>query len=48
MIKAGKHVSERDLTDLHPHATEQSVLDTIRFIGAFIFLGDLSLKVAYF
>ena len=33
---------------MHPHAHEQSILDTIRFAGAFIFLADLMLKVAYF
>ena len=33
---------------MHPHAHEQSILDTIRFAGAFIFLADLMMKVAYF
>ena len=46
--REGATLSEKDLFNLHPYQTQQCLLDSLRLLGALIFLVDLCLKVAYF
>ena len=40
-------LNKADFNQLPPHAGKQAVIDTVRFVGVFIYLADLCMKIAY-
>ena len=37
-----------DVNSLHPHSGKQAFIDAFRFLGCFIYLTDMSMKISYF
>ena len=44
----GLTLKKGDINSLNPHMGKQAAIDTLRFLGAFIYLVDLCVKIAYF
>ena len=44
----GLTLRKGDQSSLHPHSGKQAFVDFLRFIGAFVYLVDLCVKIAYF
>jgi len=48
LLDQGVVLRKGDFNQLHPHSGKQATLDGLRFLGCFIYLTDLCMKIAYF